>query len=190
MDFDKLKKQIQDFHPDGMQEIKDTEVFLKYINDFGDQLLTRENEYGHITSSGWIVNKERTHVLFIFHNIYNSWSWTGGHADGDADLLAVAMREAEEETGVTTKPISKEIFALDILPVPGHVKRGKWVSAHQHLSICYLLEADDKDPLRIKEDENSGVKWIPVEKVLEYSTEPDMHPVYTKLMAKVKNGNY
>ena len=57
-----------------------------------DDVLVRDNEIAHITSSGFIVNKLRTKVLMIHHNIYNSWGWTGGHADGDEDLLYVAMK--------------------------------------------------------------------------------------------------
>ena len=94
-----LKETIEKYAPYNEQEAKDKETMLKYINTF-DDVLTRNNEFAHFTASSWVVNKDRTKVLMIYHNIYKSWSWTGGHADGDSDLLNVAIRELKEETGV------------------------------------------------------------------------------------------
>lgn len=181
----KIIDEFKAYQPVDMQEAKDKETILKYLNDF-DNLLTRENEYAHFTSSSWIVNKSRTKVLLIYHNIYDAWTWTGGHADGDDDFLAVAMREAKEETSVDVKPISNTFACIDILPVWGHVKKGKWVSTHMHLSVAYLMEADEEQSLQIKEDENSGVKWVPVEDVLKTCREVEMHYVYKKLMNRAK----
>ena len=96
-------------------------------------MLVRENEIAHMTSSGFIVNKDRTKVLMIHHNIYNSWGWTGGHADGDSDLIAVAIKEAKEETGIkNANPITNDICSIDILPVNSHIKKGKYVASHLH----------------------------------------------------------
>ena len=123
------------------QEVKDKELFLSAISNF-DNLLTRENPIMHITSSGYVVNKNRDKVLMIYHKIYNSWAWTGGHADGDNDLLYVAIKEAKEETGISNViPLTSNIFSLDVLTVDGHIKRGSYVSSHLHLNITYLLEA-------------------------------------------------
>ncbi|OHS97442.1 hydrolase, NUDIX family protein [Tritrichomonas foetus] len=181
-----LINKFQAYKPHDMQETKDKETILKYLNDF-DNLLTRDNEYAHFTSSSWIVNPSRTKVLLIYHNIYDAWTWTGGHADGDEDFLAVAMREAKEETNVDVKPLSNDFAIIDILPVWGHVKNGKWVSTHHHLNVAYLMEADDSQEVQIKEDENSGVKWVPVEDVLKTCREVEMHYVYKKLMERTKD---
>ena len=86
-----LKEQIEKYSPYNEQEINDKEMMLKYIDTFED-VLTRDNKMCHFTASNWIVNKERTKVLMIYHNIYKSWAWTGGHADGDEDLLHVALK--------------------------------------------------------------------------------------------------
>jgi len=178
---------IRRYTPYNEQEKKDKEVILYCIDNF-DDVLTRKNEIAHITSSAFVVNKTKNKVLMIHHNIYNSWSWTGGHADGEEDLLGVAIKELNEETGVSNiRPITSEIFSLDIIPVIGHMKRGKYVSAHLHLSVAYLVEADDSELLVVKEDENSGVKWIPIDKVNVYATEPHMHKIYKKLISKIKN---
>lgn len=181
-------EELQAYQPVNEQESKDKEVTLSYLACFGDNLLTRENEFAHFSASSMIFNKERTKVLMAFHNIYNSWSWTGGHADGERDFLALAIREAMEETGVSgLRPITEQMVSIEILPVWGHIKRGKYVSSHQHINFSYILEADDLAPLKVKEDENSAVGWIEIEKLKEYVTEPDMLPIYNKLIAQAKN---
>ncbi len=90
---------IKNYIPHNEEEAQDKNVALLSISKFNN-LLTRENPLIHVTSSGYIVNKNRTKVLMVHHNIYKTWCWTGGHADGDEDLLHVAIKEAKEETGV------------------------------------------------------------------------------------------
>ena len=180
-------QEIKSYIPYNEQEKKDKDLILHCINNFSD-VLTRNNTLAHITSSGYIVNKNRDTTLMIFHKIYNSWSWTGGHADGDSDLLKVAIKEASEETGLKNiKPISKDIFSLDVLTVNGHLKNGEYVSSHLHLSVAYLLEADENEELVVNEDETKGVKWVPIDKVDSYSSEPYMIGVYNKFNEKIKS---
>jgi len=180
-----LYESIIRYTPYNEQEEKDKEVITYCIGVFED-VLTRNNEIAHITSTAFTVNKAKDKVLMIHHNIYNSWSWIGGHADGEEDLLAVAMKELTEETGVKNiHPASTNIFSLDVLTVLGHTKRGNYVSPHLHLSITYLIEADENELLVVKEDENSGVKWIPINELTVYSTEPHMYKVYEKLITKI-----
>ena len=182
----KLKEQIEKYIPYNEQEASDKELMLEYIDKFED-VLTRKNKMCHFTASNWIVNKDRTRVLMIYHNIYKSWAWTGGHADGDSDLLHVAIKEAEEETGLNNlKLLSDGIYGLQILTVDSHIKRGKFVSSHLHLDCCFLLEANEEEKLRIKEDENSGVKWVEIDKVTKLTNEEKMKPIYTKLNSKLK----
>ena len=177
---------IKKYIPYNEQEKKDKAVILHCIELFED-VLTRDNQITHVTSSAFVVNSTKEKVLVVHHNIYNSWSWTGGHADGEADLLAVAIKELKEETGVVNCHLATPgIFSLDILPVLGHIKRGEYVSPHLHLSVAFLIEADETDVLSIKEDENSGVKWIPLEELKVYSNEPHMHKVYDKFISKIR----
>lgn len=177
---------IKKYVPYNEQEEKDKEVILKCIDKF-DDVLTRKNEIAHLTSSAFVINKSKDKVLMVYHNIYDSWSWTGGHADGEEDLLSAAIREVKEETGVKKlKVLSSNIFSMDILTVLGHIKRGQYVSPHLHLSIAYLLEGDENEELIVKEDENSAVKWIPIEEVIMHSSEPHMKKVYKKLISKLE----
>ena len=181
-----LKEKIENYLPYNIEEQKDKELILKYMDIF-DDVLTRKNEIGHFTSSCWIVNKEKTKVLMVYHNIYDSWSWVGGHADGETDLLAVAMREVKEETGIKKVcPVTEDIFSLESLTVDGHIKNGSYISSHLHLNITYLLEADSEETVSIKEDENSGVAWFAPEEALKKSSEPwFVAHIYKKLLDKM-----
>ena len=180
-----LRRAIWAYAPLDGREAGDRERMLLAIDRL-DTPLTRNNPFAHFTASSWIVNPRRDRVLMAWHNIYKTWAWTGGHADGDSDLLAVALREAREETGIARiRPVMEEIYSLEILPVNAHIKRGQFVSAHLHLNVTYLLEADDTQPLRPKPDENSAVAWLPLEEAAENREEPFMAVIYRKLNGKL-----
>ncbi len=181
-----LRQQLECYRPYNEQEAGDRQLMLSLLDGEND-IFARENLTAHFSASSWIVNHSRDKVLMIYHNLYDSWSWTGGHADGERDLLSVAMREAEEETGVKRlRPLMEDIFSVEIITVDGHEKRGAYVPSHVHLNVTYLLEADEGEELRIKPDENSGVKWVPFEDVAGAVTEPWMtERVYNKLSAKL-----
>ena len=158
MDFE---KEISRYAPQCEQEANDQKVILAFTHRFRDTVLLRDNEIAHITSSGFIMSPTLSKVLLVHHIIRNTWAWTGGHADGNPDLLQVAIKEAKEETGVLeVRPLSEKIFSIDILPVFGHKKNGRYVSAHLHLSIAYLLICDELQATKVKPDENTGVAWF------------------------------
>jgi 8-oxo-dGTP pyrophosphatase MutT (NUDIX family) len=185
-----LIEQIQNYKSYNKQEKKDKEIFLRYLSEF-DNYLDRENEYGHLTSSAFVLNEDRNKILMIHHNIYDAWGWLGGHADGDSDLLHVAIKEVKEESGINkVNPIIKDIFTLDTLPVLGHEKRGKYVPAHIHLSVAYLLEATEKEDLKVNERETGGVKWVPLSEMVALSGEPHMEVLYEKAIKKMKELNF
>lgn len=185
---EKLIENIKNYKPFNEQEEMDKFLILDWIMK-NENAFSRENTVAHMTASAWVVNKDRNKVLMVYHNIYNSWSWLGGHADGETDLLAVALREVKEEAGITNvHPVSEEIFSMESLTVDGHVKKGRYVSSHLHLNITYLLEADSEECVSIKADENSGVAWFTPEEALQKSTEPwFVERVYKKLIEKTKN---
>ena len=181
-----LISQIKKYKAFYEQEEKDKYLLLEWIMD-NEDAFSRENKIAHITATGWVVNKDRSKVLMVYHNIYNSWSWLGGHADEETDLLSVAIREVKEEAGISNvRPVSEEIFSLESLTVDGHVKKGNYVSSHLHLNITYLLEADSEEQVSVKADENSGVMWFSQEDALEKSTEPwFVEHIYSKLIKKM-----
>lgn len=187
---DSLKENLEEFEPYNEQEEVDKKIILDYINNF-DDTLTRQNKYGHFTSSAFVLNKERTKILMVYHKIYNSWAWPGGHSDGDSNLLNVAMKEAKEETGIKNViPIFKNIYSIEIIGVNGHEKSEKYISSHVHLNVTYLLEADENEKIHIKEDENSGVKWVPIDNVLDLTSETWVRDrVYAKIIEKMKKGD-
>ncbi|MBP3284496.1 MAG: NUDIX hydrolase [Clostridia bacterium] len=177
---------LRNYIPQNEQEEKDKQVMLNFTEKF-DNLFTRENDIAHFTASAWVVNPERTKVLMIYHNIYQSWAWTGGHADGETDLLKVAVKELKEETGVEkVTVISEEPFSIEVLCVNGHEKRGKYVSSHLHFNVTFLLEVTEEEMLRCKPDENSGVKWCCLKDVEKLSSEPWMNErIYRKLNGRL-----
>lgn len=182
------KKEVELYIPKDAREESEKREILTLMEREGDRLLLRECSYAHMTASSVIVNRERTKMLMAFHKIYQSWAWTGGHADGDGDFEAVARREAQEETGIQNlKKLGTGAASLEVLPVWVHQKRGQMVASHLHLNISYLFEADDTLPLRIAEDENSAVGWIPIAQLEEYVREKDMMPIYQKLLNRAND---
>ena len=179
-----LRNAIERYAPFDDKEAADRRMLLRALDEL-DNPLSRENPFAHFTASSWIVNPRRDKVLMAWHNIYRTWAWTGGHADGESDLLAVALCEAREETGIgAIGPILRRIYSLEVLPVNAHVKRGLVVPSHLHLNVTYLLESDDAQAIRSKPDENSAVAWLPLHEAADNREEPSK-AVYRKLNAKL-----
>ena len=182
---EKLIRQIERYTPFNEQETADKATLLTLLRQDTD-ISRRDHLIAHLTASAWVVNPERNKVLMAYHNLYNSWAWLGGHADGNFDLAAVAVKEAREESGLTdVKLVSGEILSLEILTVDGHEKKGNYVPSHLHLNLTYLLEADPNAPICIKEDENSQVGWINFADIAVKSAEPwFVERIYSKLCEK------
>lgn len=182
-----FREQIQSFKPSDKQEESDKNIILNYIDIFSNNILTRDNKIAHLTSSGFVVNYSFDKVLMIYHKIYDTWTWTGGHADGESNLLYTSIKEAIEETGLEkVKTVTKEIASLDILPVWGHLKNSEYVSAHLHLNASFILLADENESLKINTKETNGVMWIDINDIEKYSKEPEVIKVYYKLIKKMK----
>ena len=181
-----LLEALEGYQPWNEQEERDRAVLLGLLGS-GQDLWTRENLTAHLTASAWVVNPDRSRVLMAYHNIYDSWSWLGGHADGERDLLSVTRREVEEESGLTAvRPVREDLFSLEILTVDGHEKRGAYVPSHLHLNVTYLLEAEDGQSLRSKPDENQAVAWFGREEAVAASSEPWFRErIYRKLNEKL-----
>lgn len=182
-----LMRQIEGFQVHCEQEATDKAEMLRRLGS-GEELLYRTNASAHFTASAWVTNRSHTQVLMCYHRIYDSWSWLGGHADGDDDLLGVALREVQEESGLTDlTPLATEAVSLEILTVDGHMKNGAYVSAHLHLNLTYLIEANEGERLIVKGDENAGLAWYDPTDAVEASTEPYFKQwVYPKLNLRLQ----
>jgi len=185
---EKLLEALRRYTPWNEQEEKDRSLILEYLS-LRPSCFLRSDRIAHMTASAWIVNQSRTKVLMVYHNLYDSWAWTGGHADGETDLLKVALKECREETGVcNVRPLSEDIYSLEVLTVDGHEKKGQYLSSHLHLNVTYLLEAEEKDELSVCEAENSGVSWFSLDDAVNASSEPWFRErIYSKLNAKLSS---
>jgi len=183
-----LTRQIKTFRPINQQEQTDQAAMLEYIARFKTAILRRDNLCTHFTASAFTVNPARTKMLMIHHNIYDCWTWQGGHADGATDLRSVAIRELKEETGAkTVKLLSQGIASLEILAVTGHVRQGIFVPSHTHLNLTYLLEVDDHERLKPQLSENTSVKWVKLDQAIQLSRDDwvKQHVWQAKVMKKL-----
>ena len=131
-----LLGQLEQYRPFNEQEERDRDILLRCLREEGD-IFTRDNAMAHMTASAWVVNRERTKVLMAYHNIYHSWSWLGGHADGDEDVRRVIKKEIQEESGLTeVKFLSDELFFA------GNPHRG-WPRKKRR--VCILTSASECD---------------------------------------------
>ncbi len=177
---------LKRFIPLNDQEKTDKEAMLAEIIKNPTGILFRDSLLMHMTGSSIIVNKDKTKTLMAYHNIYKSWAWTGGHADGESDLMRLAIREAQEETGIKTlTPITDGPISCEILHVLPHIKRGKYVNLHLHFNLTYAFTGDENEPISIKEDENARVGWLPIDKLDKYVSEPFMIPIYRKIFDRI-----
>ena len=176
-------RQLEEFVPRTPGEAGDRQLILQCIRAFGARaVLSRCCLAAHITASGYVMDPGRTQVLMAHHNIYKTWSWTGGHADGERDLLSVALREVREETGIRTLiPLGEAPASVEVLTVQSHWKRGAYVPSHLHLNFTYLMEAPPEQPLASRPSENSAVGWLPADRLREFCSEPFMVELYSKL---------
>ena len=183
-----LYDQIYEHVPFDEQESQDKETILAFLDCF-ENALTRQNVFGHLCASAFVLSADGTKALMLHHKIMNDYIYPGGHADGISDLYSVALREVEEETGLVVEPvIGKKIFSVQAAPVKGHVKKGKFVSAHNHYDVLYLFRAkeEDMDKIRIAEDENFAVEWRPLDQTYNEDVAEWARPVIKRIVEKVK----
>ena len=181
-----LIEQIEAYTPFNEQEERDRELILTCLRNMPD-IFERKNTLAHMTASAWVVNPERTRVLMAYHKIYDSWSWLGGHADGEKDLLQVALKEVMEESGVTgVRPVTEDIFSLEIPDGGRPCEKGE-LCLLPHPPERNLSSGSRRGGHSVgKEDENSGVAWFDLQEAVEASSEPWFREhIYTKLNRKL-----
>ncbi len=159
------------------QEEKDfLKRFLALLSDA--PCFERTHLPGHITGSAWIVDSGRTQVLLVHHAKLNKWVQPGGHADGDENILRVALKEAEEETGLKEFKIinSKKPFDVDIHLIP----QRKDFPEHFHYDVRFLMEANPNELIHVSE-ESHDVKWIRLDDLEKYNQERSVLRMNEKL---------
>lgn len=115
---------------------------------------------GHVTGSAWVVNPERTHALLVHHRRLDRWLQPGGHCDGSPDVLATALREVLEETGIAAQPVTGAVFDVDAHDIPA---RGA-EPAHVHYDIRFLAEAPlSRQP--VVSPESRDVRWVELDAI-------------------------
>lgn len=140
----------------------------------------RSLEVGHLTGSAWIVDPTRTRTLLTHHRKLGKWLQLGGHADGDLDLLAVALREATEESGLTRlRVVSPTLFDVDRHWIPPR----KTEPGHWHYDLRFFIEADPAESLTIT-DESHDLAWIEIARMAEYNPEESMMRMARKTAAE------
>ena len=146
------------------EEQKYIRAFLELLNH--QDCFQRTHLPGHVTGSAWIVNADRSKTLLVHHAKLHKWVQPGGHADGDENILNVALREAEEETGLTNLKSSNTIFDLDIHVIPSR----KDFPEHFHYDIRFLVEGDESEKI-IVSDESHDVKWVSLNDLEKFTKE-------------------
>lgn len=151
-----------------MDEAAMVDKTIRFVREHED-CFERELAHGHVTGSAWVVNPARSHALMLHHRKLDRWFQPGGHADGDHDVIRVALKETSEEAGVEpehVRLVSGEVFDVDvhtIYPSPTDIR-------HQHFDIRFLVEMDDDVPL-LGNDESHDVLWVPLDEVARYNND-------------------
>lgn len=154
--------------------------FFPFIAEHPD-CLSRTCLAGHLTASAWVVDATRTRTLLTHHRKLDRWLQLGGHVDGEADLLAAALREVREESGLTrVHPVSTEIFDVDRHLIPAR----KTEPEHWHLDVRFLIEAGPAEPLAISH-ESKDLAWVRLDEVTRRNPEESLARMVRKTAARL-----
>ncbi len=162
---ERLLAAVQAHVPFNGHEAAMRERIIDFVSRHED-CFERAQQAGHVTASAWVVNASRTRALLVHHARLNRWLQPGGHCDGEADVLAVALRETLEETGLEAAPVGGGIFDVDAHEIPAR----KQEPAHVHYDIRFLLEADDRAEVVVSH-ESHDVRWVALGEVAALNTD-------------------
>ena len=163
-----LLNKLQAYSPEFEIEKEFRASFLSFIETNTD-CFERSLQEGHITGSAWILNAAHDKALLTHHQKLNRWLQLGGHADGECDVMQVALKEAKEESGLTQlKLLSETIFDIDIHTIPGRENEPE----HLHYDIRFLFEADDSEKL-VLSSESKALAWVPLDELKEVTASND-----------------
>ena len=164
-------------HPEDVDTVRRFERLL----EAGRDAFVREHPGGHFTASALVFDPARTSIVLTHHRKLDIWIQLGGHADGQADLVTAARREAEEESGLSGLELSSpEIVDIDIHPIPAHGSE----PPHEHYDVRFAFIAAGGRDLVVS-DESHDLAWVAVDRVAEYSDEPSLHRAVARALAQL-----
>jgi 8-oxo-dGTP pyrophosphatase MutT (NUDIX family) len=167
--------ELRKHSPAGAHEAAMLERIIRFVEGH-ENCFERSLAAGHVTGSAWVVDQDRSHVLLTHHRKLDKWLQPGGHADGDPDVLRVALREVEEESGLSVvSPVSEAIFDVDAHCIPARGAEPE----HVHYDVRFLIEADRSRPLRISH-ESKDLAWVPLVRVGELNTDDSVMRMVSK----------
>lgn len=146
---------LHNYFPEDHYELQCKKEIISFIQHH-EKCFERSLDIGHITASAWLLNKNKTHVLLMHHAKLNKWVQLGGHCDGNPDVLEVAIKEAQEESGINTiVPLSPTIFDIDIHLIPANSREKE----HYHYDVRFLLQVTSNEHI-IQNAESKELRWI------------------------------
>lgn len=164
--YQRILEEIQKYNPENQQEKDYQKEIIDYLTANRNHYL-RKNPEGHLTASAWIINFNQNKVLLHHHQSLDKWIQLGGHLEKEELLKEAALREAREESGLSSLLFVKpEIFDLDVHLIPAAENKAK----HFHYDIRYLFKADSSEELE-KSRESLSLSWIDLEQVNNFLSE-------------------
>lgn len=176
----RLRARFRDYATRYPEDEPTVDRFLALLSH-GEPAFHRDHTPGHFTASALVLDRELTRVLLTHHRKLDIWIQLGGHADGQADLLSAARREAQEESGIEKIDVAHPaIIDLDIHPIPPHGSE----SGHDHFDVRYAFYADPTAPL-IVSDESHDLAWVAIERLSDFSAERSLHRAVARALGTV-----
>lgn len=150
-----LLQKLSSYNPIALEEQSFKKQIINFIEQY-ENCFERPLAPGHITGSAWLLNKDQTKALLMHHTKLDRWFQLGGHCDGDSDVLRVAIREAQEESGINNIiPVTEDIFDIDIHLIPANKKE----KAHYHYDVRFLLKVNSDQDV-VQNRESKELRWI------------------------------
>jgi len=147
--------ELENFRRKHPHRSETVDAFLRLLRDVGDPFVRGRSD-GHFTGSAFVVSRDGLRVLLTHHRKLDRWLQLGGHADGDRDLAAVALREAQEESGIAELEIEPELFDIDVHDIPA---RGE-EPLHRHFDARFIVRACDNETFVVSEESHALAWWL------------------------------
>lgn len=172
----RLRAMVAGHSPADSTESEHQRLVVQLIDEHGEFIADRTCRPGHVTGSAAVVNAEGTRLVLLHHTKLDIWVQAGGHADGDLDLAAVALREAEEETGIEGLVIRPTLVDIDV-----HEVRPPKEDPHLHLDLRFIVDAPVGAELAINHESRAAV-WADANEARALNGEPGLARLFGKCL--------